>query len=95
MQTWCNLCEAAKSPNPVDNVDPQAHHFSSFMSKLFPATESAATNGKSKPTSASTKIRTQANQLVDSLMKCTPHYIRCIKPNESKRALEFENERYI
>ena len=25
------------------------------------------------------KIKQQANALVDSLMQCTPHYIRCIK----------------
>ncbi|KAI6239978.1 hypothetical protein M3Y99_00512000 [Aphelenchoides fujianensis] len=36
---------------------------------------------------------TQANQLVDSLMRCTPHYVRCIKPNENKRALEFDEQR--
>ena len=28
-------------------------------------------------------------------MACTPHYVRCIKPNESKRALEFESDRVL
>lgn len=27
-------------------------------------------------------------------MKCTPHYIRCIKPNETKRPHDWEEERY-
>ncbi|GAA6081988.1 unconventional myosin-If, partial [Tachysurus ichikawai] len=35
----------------------------------------------------------QANELVDTLMKCTPHYIRCIKPNETKRSKDWEESR--
>ena len=38
-------------------------------------------------------VQTQANELVGKLMQCTPHYIRCIKPNETKRAHDWENER--
>ena len=38
-------------------------------------------------------LQTQANLLVDKLMKCTPHYIRCIKPNESKKAHDWEGDR--
>lgn len=38
--------------------------------------------------------QTQANDLVGKLMQCTPHYIRCIKPNETKRAHDWENDRY-
>ena len=38
-------------------------------------------------------FKTQANQLVDTLMKCTPHYIRCIKPNETKKARDWEDSR--
>ncbi|MEQ2178615.1 hypothetical protein GOODEAATRI_015908, partial [Goodea atripinnis] len=35
----------------------------------------------------------QANELVSTLMKCTPHYIRCIKPNETKRPKDWEESR--
>lgn len=35
----------------------------------------------------------QANDLVNTLMKCTPHYIRCIKPNETKRPRDWEESR--
>uniref|UniRef100_A0A8C3AT49 Osteoclast-stimulating factor 1 n=1 Tax=Cyclopterus lumpus TaxID=8103 RepID=A0A8C3AT49_CYCLU len=35
----------------------------------------------------------QANDLVKTLMKCTPHYIRCIKPNETKRPKDWEESR--
>lgn len=36
----------------------------------------------------------QANDLVSTLMKCTPHYIRCIKPNETKKPKDWEESRY-
>lgn len=68
--------------------------FSPFMKELFPIVKEVGNNGKSKPTSASSKIRVSYNRLVDSLMQCTPYYIRCIKPNENKRALEFNAQRY-
>ncbi|KPP78453.1 unconventional myosin-Ie-like, partial [Scleropages formosus] len=38
-------------------------------------------------------ILKQANDLVSTLMKCTPHYIRCIKPNETKRPKDWEESR--
>jgi len=28
-------------------------------------------------------------------MCCVPHYVRCIKPNERKRALDFDEERFF
>uniref|UniRef100_A0A8C3FPH7 Unconventional myosin-Ie n=1 Tax=Chrysemys picta bellii TaxID=8478 RepID=A0A8C3FPH7_CHRPI len=34
-----------------------------------------------------------ANDLVSTLTKCTPHYIRCIKPNETKRPRDWEESR--
>ena len=48
--------------------------YSAFLRSLFP--DQINTNSKSRPTTAGSKIRTQANELVDELMKCTPHYIR-------------------
>uniref|UniRef100_A0A8C6XX68 Myosin IEb n=1 Tax=Naja naja TaxID=35670 RepID=A0A8C6XX68_NAJNA len=35
----------------------------------------------------------QANSLVSTLMKCSPHYIRCIKPNETKKSRDWEESR--
>ncbi|KAK6309050.1 hypothetical protein J4Q44_G00205130 [Coregonus suidteri] len=55
-----------------------------------PLPENLNTDKKSRPTTASSKIKKQANDLVNTLMKCTPHYIRCIKPNETKRPKDWE-----
>ncbi|XP_047117014.1 unconventional myosin-Ie-like [Schistocerca piceifrons] len=62
-----------------------------FLRSLFP--DQISTSAKSRPTTAGSKIRAQANALVDELKKCTPHYIRCIKPNETKRPRDWEELR--
>ncbi|XP_046826927.1 unconventional myosin-Ie-like isoform X3 [Vespa crabro] len=48
---------------------------------------------KSRPTTAGNKIRTQASRLVGQLTRCTPHYIRCIKPNETKKPRDWDQVR--
>lgn len=51
-------------------------------------------NGR-QPSTSGMKIRKSAKALVDSLMQCSPHYIRCIKPNETKSAMYMEDKRVI
>ncbi|XP_072917472.1 myosin IEb isoform X2 [Hemitrygon akajei] len=62
-----------------------------FIRDLF--SENLHVDKKGRPTTVSSKIKKQANDLVTTLMKCTPHYIRCIKPNETKRAKDWEETR--
>ncbi|XP_051271779.1 myosin IEb isoform X2 [Dicentrarchus labrax] len=62
-----------------------------FIRALFPDNLEAEKRGR--PSTASSKIKKQANSLVQTLMKCTPHYIRCIKPNETKRPRDWEENR--
>ncbi|XP_060905434.1 myosin IEb [Labrus mixtus] len=62
-----------------------------FIKALFP--ENLEAEKKGRPSTASTKIKKQANSLVQTLMKCTPHYIRCIKPNETKKPRDWEETR--
>jgi len=35
-------------------------------------------------------IQTSAGQLMTTLAACSPHYIRCIKPNETKKAFDWD-----
>uniref|UniRef100_A0A9J7XNN7 Osteoclast-stimulating factor 1 n=1 Tax=Cyprinus carpio carpio TaxID=630221 RepID=A0A9J7XNN7_CYPCA len=62
-----------------------------FIRALFP--ENLNAEKKGRPTTVGSKIKKQANDLVSTLMKCTPHYIRCIKPNETKKPKDWEESR--
>lgn len=45
------------------------------------------------PSPPSPPPQKQANDLVGTLKRCTPHYIRCIKPNETKKPRDWEESR--
>lgn len=62
-----------------------------FLRSLFP--DEVDRSSKKRPTTASTKIKTSCNALVVALSRCTPHYIRCIKPNENKAPGEYDQRR--
>ncbi|PNY24882.1 Myosin-1 [Tolypocladium capitatum] len=58
-----------------------------FVHTLFP--HQVDQDNRKQPPSAGDRIRTSANALVDTLMKCQPSYIRTIKPNENKSPTEY------
>ncbi|KAF4121742.1 myosin I [Geosmithia morbida] len=63
------------------------HSGNSFVHTLFP--QQVDQDNRKQPPSAGDRIRTSANALVDTLMKCQPSYIRTIKPNENKSPTEY------
>ncbi|EFC37173.1 myosin [Naegleria gruberi] len=65
----------------------------SFIRKFFP--ENVNENDKKRPESAGFKIKNSAVELVATLKKCEPHYIRCIKPNETKQPRDFDTKRVL
>ncbi len=58
-----------------------------FVHTLFPHGVDA--DDRRQPPSAGDKIKASANDLVATLMKATPSYIRTIKPNENKSSTEY------
>jgi len=62
-----------------------------LVRKLFP--DVIDKDNKRRPITAGSKIKTQANELVKSLMMCSPSYIRTIKPNETKRPRDWDQKR--
>ncbi|KAJ8278563.1 hypothetical protein GJAV_G00088940 [Gymnothorax javanicus] len=85
------FCERNRDVLFTDLIELMQSSSHDFIRGLFP--ENLNTDKKSRPTTASSKIKKQANDLVNTLMKCTPHYIRCIKPNETKRPKDWEESR--
>ncbi|EGG25063.1 myosin IC [Cavenderia fasciculata] len=64
-----------------------------FVSVLFP--DVIDTDSKKLPTTAGFKIKSQANDLVQTLIKSTPHYIRCLKSNDIKKPNVFDGPRVL
>lgn len=59
----------------------------SFVHALFP--NQVNQDDKRRPPTAGDKIKASANDLVSTLMKASPSYIRTIKPNDNKSPTEF------
>ncbi|CAK4033640.1 probable Myosin-1 [Lecanosticta acicola] len=60
-----------------------------FVHTLFP--HQVDQDNRRRPPTAGDKIKASANDLVATLMKCTPSYIRTIKPNENKSPTEYNS----
>lgn len=58
-----------------------------FVHSLFP--HQVNQDDKRRPPTAGDKIKASANDLVGTLMKATPSYIRTIKPNDNKSPTEY------
>ena len=64
-----------------------------FVHELFP--EGVNQDDKRRPPTAGDKIKLSANELVETLMKAQPSYIRTIKPNENKSPTEYNNDNVL
>lgn len=86
------FCERNRDIFYDDLIELMQSSASDFIRSLFPENVSDKAS-KKRPVTAGAKIKAQANVLVQSLMECSPHYIRCIKPNETKRPRDWEHKR--
>ncbi|WBW70616.1 myosin type I [Schizosaccharomyces osmophilus] len=59
-----------------------------FLKSIFPAPQE--TSARRRPPTAGDRIKASANDLVDTLMKCQPSYIRTIKPNQTKSPQDYD-----
>lgn len=63
-----------------------------YVTGLFPEAKEKASAGK-RPLTAGAQFRTSMTDLVTTLQKCAPHYIRTVKPNDEKKAGVFDAPR--
>ncbi|KAF2203736.1 hypothetical protein GQ43DRAFT_478776 [Delitschia confertaspora ATCC 74209] len=64
-----------------------------FLQVLFP--HQIDQDNKRRPPTAGDKIKASANDLVATLMKAQPSYIRTIKPNENKSPTEYNDHNVL
>lgn len=64
-----------------------------FLSAIFPDTVDKGS--KRRPPTAGDKIITSANELVDTLSKASPSYIRTIKPNQTKSPNDYDDHQVL
>lgn len=64
-----------------------------FLNTLFP--DRPDPSSKKRPPTAGDRIKTSANALVDKLMKSQPSYIRTIKPNQTKRPTDYDDQQVL
>ncbi|KAK8219701.1 class II myosin [Zalaria obscura] len=64
-----------------------------FVHTLFP--NQVDQDNKRRPPTAGDRIKASANDLVSTLMKASPSYIRTIKPNENKSPTEYNDHNVL
>ncbi len=97
-----SFCDKNKDTLFPDIVETMQMSQNRFIVSLFPrdagapagpAAGGAGAAQKKRPTTAGFKIKTSANALMTELSKCTPHYVRCLKPNDAKKANNWNGPR--
>uniref|UniRef100_A0AAX7SX08 Myosin VC n=1 Tax=Astatotilapia calliptera TaxID=8154 RepID=A0AAX7SX08_ASTCA len=68
---------------------------SSKVIKMKPARPSVKPANKNLRTSVGDKFRSSLSLLMETLNATTPHYVRCIKPNDEKLPFEYDSRRVV
>jgi len=82
------MTEKNKDQLLKDILELVAASSNAFIKTLFP--QQIDRDNKRRPPTAGDKIKVSANDLVQTLMKAQPSYIRTIKPNQNKSPTEYD-----
>ncbi|XP_051978889.1 unconventional myosin-Vc isoform X2 [Xyrauchen texanus] len=63
--------------------------------KVTPAQPKVKASNKQLRTTVGDKFRSSLYLLMETLNATTPHYVRCIKPNEEKMSFEYDSKRVV
>lgn len=72
-----------------------SHSKHALLQEQWPEGAKAVTEVTKRPKSAGTTFKESMIALVDNLKTKDPFYVRCIKPNETKSAMKFDDERCL
>lgn len=90
------MCDKNRDTFYYDHSDLCGSSNNSVLVSLFPeARVPIGERDKKRPTTAGFKIKQSIQELVNELSKCKMHYIRCIKPNDNKSPMHFDNARVM
>jgi myosin-1 len=85
------FCEKNKDTVYNDLIEAMQCSDNPFLVSLFP--EDTKVKQSKRPTTAGFKIKTSCQSLIKTLSACTPHYVRCIKPNDTKQPQDWDDQR--
>lgn len=88
MYTVAGMTDKNKDQLLKDLLDLVDQSGNGFLRTIFP--DQIDRDSKRRPPTASDKIKVSANDLVTTLMKSQPSYIRTIKPNQNKSPKEYD-----
>eukprot|EP00727_Mastigamoeba_balamuthi_P011334 m51a1_g6823 putative myosin-IC (1126) ;mRNA; f:16060-20597 len=90
--TYCidGFCDKNRDTLFYDHMDLCCASSNPIVADLFPEAR-ASDRDKKRPSTAGFKIKNSIADLVAELNKCKMHYIRCVKPNDSKSPMTFDN----
>ena len=66
-----------------------------ILKEMWPEGAQAVTEVTKRPKSAGTRFKESMISLVANLQTKDPFYVRCIKPNEIKSPVKFDDERCL
>lgn len=89
------FCDKNRDLLFYDHIDMCGASDNALLVSLFPEALNTRDRDKKRPSTAGFKIKQSITELVAELSKCKMHYIRCIKPNDTKSAMSFDSERVM
>ncbi|GAO52587.1 hypothetical protein G7K_6660-t1 [Saitoella complicata NRRL Y-17804] len=93
MYTVSGMTDKNKDALLKDLLDLVAVSGNPFLGTIFP--DRVDRDSKKRPPTAGDKIKASANDLVQTLMRARPSYIRTIKPNENKSPTEYNEKNVV
>ncbi|XP_046839975.1 unconventional myosin-Ie-like [Xenia sp. Carnegie-2017] len=89
-----HFCERNKDLLFDDIIQLMQSSENEFIKILF-GDMTVSSGKRGRGSTGSSKIKSQCQAMIDRIMSCTPHYVRCLKPCETKQPLDWNDQRIM